>query len=188
MASVRVIAVTGTPGTGKTVVGKLLAKKLDALFIDVNDLVKERAELIDGFDRDRDTRIIDIENLRKHIKQVIGNIDGDVVLTGHFSHKFPVTHVVVLRTSPLALYGRLNERGYGRGKVMENIEAELAGVCLGESVKVCSNIIELDTTSTRPEKNLDGIIEWLGAGGKRLMDVDWSSDFIKLLEEQEGVE
>ena len=36
-----VVIVTGTPSTGKTTIAKRLAKKINAMYVDVNKLVKK---------------------------------------------------------------------------------------------------------------------------------------------------
>ena len=39
----RIIIVTGTPGTGKTTIAKKLAKKLNFHYLDVNNVIKKYA-------------------------------------------------------------------------------------------------------------------------------------------------
>jgi broad-specificity NMP kinase len=46
----KIIIVTGTPGVGKTVIGKLLAKKTGFTFLSLGDIVR-RNKLHKGFDR-----------------------------------------------------------------------------------------------------------------------------------------
>ena len=66
----KVIAVTGTPGTGKTTFSKKLAKKLNFYYIDVNQIIS-KYKLSEGYDRKRQTKIIDIKKLNKVLIQYI---------------------------------------------------------------------------------------------------------------------
>src|SRR6266568_3218237 len=54
----KMIIVTGTPGVGKTAVGKLLAKRIGSEFLSLGDLVKTQG-LHKGFDRRARSYIID---------------------------------------------------------------------------------------------------------------------------------
>lgn len=58
------IFLTGTPGVGKTTVSKLLAKKLSAKVININELVKEKSLYI-GLDEKRNSVIVDLKNYVK---------------------------------------------------------------------------------------------------------------------------
>jgi adenylate kinase len=58
----KVIAVSGTPGTGKTTLSKKLAKKLNYYYLDVNKLIS-KYKLSEGYDKKRKTKVVDIERL-----------------------------------------------------------------------------------------------------------------------------
>jgi adenylate kinase len=60
----KVVLVTGTPGTGKTTLAKMLAKKLAMKYIDVNQIIKERG-LSEGYDAKRAAKIVDTKKLGK---------------------------------------------------------------------------------------------------------------------------
>ncbi|MBS3114958.1 AAA family ATPase [Candidatus Woesearchaeota archaeon] len=60
----KVIAVTGVPGTGKTTIAKKLAKRLNYYYVDVNKIIK-KYKLSEGFDRKRRTKVVDIKRLNK---------------------------------------------------------------------------------------------------------------------------
>ena len=60
----KTIAVTGTPGTGKTTIAKKLAKRLDFYYLDVNRFIK-RNKLYEGYDKRRKTKIVDVRKLNK---------------------------------------------------------------------------------------------------------------------------
>ena len=65
-----VIAVTGTPGTGKTALSKKLAKKLDFYYIDVNNLIAKN-KLYEGYDKKRKTKIVDVKKLNGKLMEEI---------------------------------------------------------------------------------------------------------------------
>lgn len=58
----KVIIVTGTPGTGKTVIAKKTARQNKCKYFDVNGLIKKN-KLYDSYDRSRKTFDVDIKKL-----------------------------------------------------------------------------------------------------------------------------
>jgi len=62
-----IIALTGTPGTGKTSVSKILQKKGFEV-IDLNKVASEKNFLI-GRDKKRDSNIVDIKKLNLYINK-----------------------------------------------------------------------------------------------------------------------
>ncbi len=68
----RVIIVTGTPGTGKTTLSKKLAKKLDFGYLDVNETIK-KYKLTEGYDKKRKTKIVDVKKLNRALIKEISN-------------------------------------------------------------------------------------------------------------------
>jgi adenylate kinase len=140
------IALTGTPGTGKTTVASLLPYRV----IDINALVRDGLAL--GTDPLRGCLEADMDGLAKRIEMMTeGSQSQVVILEGHFSHHFaPVA--IVLRLSPSALGRRLQERGYAESKVKENLEAEALDVVLVEAVEIGCTVHELDATGKTPEE------------------------------------
>ena len=190
----KIIAVTGTPGTGKTTLSGRLARELNAKVISLTDVVNEN-NLYTGIDLERDSKIVDVKKLGKFIEKLIKTKFSDeetIILEGLLSHLIcahskrtsgqdfmPVTHVIVLRASPSALKQRLELRGYSKAKIRENIEAEFMGVCLNESLW-CENVIEVDSTG---QVNLNLITCWLKSGGRKIHEIDWTEDFCGVLGE-----
>jgi len=137
------IALTGTPGTGKTTVAKLLPYRV----IDINALVKGGLNL--GTDPERGCLDADMDGLQMKLSE----LDGDEIqiLEGHFSHLL-ADEAIVLRLNPRVLRRRLEERGYSAGKIRENVEAEAIDSILIEAVECCSRVSEIDTTGRTPEE------------------------------------
>ncbi len=145
------IALTGTPGTGKSTVAGLV----DAGFrvVHVNDLIKEGYNL--GADEERGCLIADIPRLSRYVK----GLKGDVILEGHTSHLLPVDLVIVLRASPAALRERLRPRGWSPAKIRENVEAEALDIILAEAMGTQKKVYEIDTTNMTPMQARDAVLE-----------------------------
>ncbi len=135
------IALTGTPGTGKTSVSKILEKEFKVIHL--NDIKEARID----YDEERDSYVVDIEYLREYVKNFYH--EGAVILESHYSHELPVAFVIVLRCHPEELKKRLEKRGYSRRKIMENLEAEAMGLITEEALMLHGKdkVFEVDTTS-----------------------------------------
>jgi adenylate kinase len=176
------IALTGTPGTGKTTVARLLPYRV----IDINALVREGLNL--GTDPERGCLEADMDALALRLKEMDSDTDADSagstdnrdisILEGHFSHFF-ADWAIVLRLAPEVLRGRLEERGYSQGKIRENLEAEALDVVLVEAVENCSRVDEIDTTGRSPQEVAELMIKII-KGDLRLPpgQVSWLEDYI----------
>ncbi len=145
------IAVSGTPGTGKSVFARALAKKLGASAIDLNALITKKK--IYTLDTDG-TKIANPTKMREEFARAIRNHRRPVVAEGLLAHLLPkklLTHVVVLRTKPKVLKRRLRVRGYSKAKTRENVEAEALDVILWEAVDIhgIDKVYEIDTTGLK---------------------------------------
>ncbi|MFB6102327.1 MAG: adenylate kinase family protein [Haloplanus sp.] len=143
------IAVTGTPGTGKTTATTLL----DAPVIHLNDLIRE-AGLWSERDTDRgDSLVADLDAVR----EALGDWSG--VAESHLSHHLDADRVVVLRCRPDVLEDRLRDRGASEAKATENAESEALDVILSEAVERhgVEHAYEIDTTDRTPHAVADDI-------------------------------
>jgi len=164
------IALTGTPGTGKTTIARLLPYPV----IDINALV--RGGLNFGTDPERGCLEADMDGLADRLAEM--DNDQISILEGHFSHHF-ADWSIVLRLSPQVLESRLEERGYRPEKIRENLEAEALDAILVEAVEFCSRVDEIDTTGRSPREVADLVREIIE--GKRAMppgQVDWLEEFL----------
>ena len=167
------IAVTGTPGVGKT--SACLGIRKPPVY-HINDLV-ELFGLANGYDRKRKTREVDVGKLAKAIKQ---GIKGDMILEGHFSHMLDVDLAIVLRCSPKVLEKRLRKKGWSDAKVRENVEAEAVDVVLVEALENVPEVCEVDTTEMT-DKQVATAIKKIVAGERqkyRVGNVDWSQEVL----------
>jgi adenylate kinase len=177
----KIIVVTGTPGVGKTVVSELLASKLDALHIDLGELVK-REKLWSDVDRTRQTLIADMPRLSRRIQKIMASWEQNIVLDGHYAVDVvpasDIDKVFVLRCEPEELRRSMLKRGFKGRKLKENLAAEVLDVCLYNAVKACGveKVCEIDVTGKKAEIVANeviavlrgekpcsvGIVDWLG--------------------------
>lgn len=167
-----IISLTGTPGTGKTSVGKKLAEFMDYGLVSVNDLA-EKEWLIKGLDKGRETKVIDTDGLRAM------DVEGNKIIEGHLSHFIPSDLIVVLRTNPEELRARLVKKGWGKEKIQENLEAEILGVCSSEARAENKNIIEVDTSGKRPEEVAKELKAMITSGKSE--EIDWMEEYGDML-------
>jgi len=163
------IALTGTPGTGKTTIAGLLPYKV----IDLNALVKDGLNA--GIDPIRGCLEADMEGLERRLASM--DTDDIIILEGHFSHYF-ANEAIVLRLDPSDLKKRLIARRYTSSKTQENLESEVLDVILIEAVEFCKKVNEVDTTGKSPEEIADLVVRILR---KEITlepgQVDWMEDF-----------
>ena len=135
----KVIAVTGSAGVGKSTYAKMLAKAKKYLYFDVGSFVKEY-KIYDSYDRKLKTYLVDVDKLKLVLTDVVEGISQEgwkgVVLDGHLTHYMDsnlVDYVVVVRGDVKTLRKRLEKRKYSKNKVEENVEAEIMETCLIEA-------------------------------------------------------
>jgi len=150
----RIIIVTGTPGTGKTTLSEKLAKKLNFHYLDVNNVIK-KYDISEGYDKKRKTKIIDVKKLNKVLIKEMNTynkkIKNGVIIDSHLSHYLPKRYVdlcIVTKCDLKGLERRLKKKKYSKDKVKENLDAEIFDVCLNESKENRHKILVVDTTKS----------------------------------------
>ncbi len=170
------IAVSGTPGTGKSAFARQLARKLDARLIDLNALIRRK-----GFYKlDADgTRIANLRQMRAEFARISRKSLDNIVVEGLLAHLLPtkrLTHVIVLRTKPKILERRLRARKYFGTKLRDNIEAEALSIILWEAVQAhgMDKVYEIDTTKLKTAAAVKLFLNALaGKVSLRPGKVDW---------------
>ena len=173
------IALTGTPGVGKTTTAEILRKR-GYRVLSVNELA-EKFDCIIG--EEEGCKIVDVEELAEKVKELR---NGLIILEGHLSHLLNPDIVIVLRCNPLELKKRLESKGWSEEKVLENVEAELTDVILIEALDGSENVYEIDTTNLSAEEVADivemiikgkgeefkpGRIDWIAEVGDRIEEI-----------------
>ncbi len=167
------ITITGTPGTGKTTVSKIISRKLNLPLFELSKVIKEK-KLYTCYDEKRDSYVVDLDALKKFFEGKESFIAEGVV-----AHYIPSDVLVILRLHPERVKKRLKKRGYPEEKVAENVESEKLAVIATEAFNSppSPKILHIDTTDRTPEEVAELILE--GIKGKEIFDdVDWLEDEI----------
>ena len=183
------IGLTGTPGTGKTSISRLLEKNREWKVIHLNELIKEQ-HLYTEIDHKRDAVIADMDLVREYLKEILdGNeLEGEqitgnevIIIESHLAH-YITDITIVLRTYPPDLEMRLKTREYSEEKIKENIEAEALDVILVEAIEWCQKVFEVNTTGKSIEKvgqDIEKIIDNIISGKEEELSeykpgsIDW---------------
>jgi adenylate kinase len=164
-----IIALTGTPGTGKSTVAGLLMKK--GFKIKSIEKLARGTGAKPGKDR---TLPVDIKAVSAKLKDKKGAI---ALVVGHLAHLLPNDVCIVLRCNPNVLRERLAGRKYPVAKVRHNVEAEAIDLILTESLERNEKVYEIDTTTRTPE-NVAEAIEAILSGnteGYEAGKIDWGN-------------
>jgi adenylate kinase len=146
------VAVTGTPGTGKTTAVEAVETDLEAIHL--NDVIKSEG-LTTDYDDDRDSAVADMAAVAEWLTDREG-----ILFESHLAHEFEADRVVVLRCRPEKLADRLAERGdESETYIAENAESEALDLILSEAVSRHGEeaVYEVDTTDRTPAEVADAI-------------------------------
>ncbi|CAI49162.1 probable adenylate kinase [Natronomonas pharaonis DSM 2160] len=145
------VAVTGTPGTGKTTATEAVETALDVIHL--NERIREEG-LDAGRDEERDSLVADLDAVEAALAG-----EDDALIESHLAHHVDADRVVVLRCRPDILQERLVDRGEPAAKAAENAEAEALDVVLSEAVAEHGreSVYEIDTTEASPSAVAEAI-------------------------------
>lgn len=179
-----IIALTGTPGTGKTTVSSILKKK-GFLVVDLKQLAFDN-DFIDGIDKKRNSCIVDVKKLDRYIKKKFFSQDI-IFVEGHIAHLLNcIDKIIILRMHPSKLKEILAHRNWNEDKIRENIEAEILDIILSEAVDIHTdkNCFEIDGTKRSVNDIVDCILELVKNKFKNIKKykigkIDWSDEILK---------
>ncbi|MFX0000717.1 MAG: adenylate kinase family protein [Candidatus Hodarchaeota archaeon] len=188
----KIIIISGTPGSGKTSVAKEISNLINAKIISLNELAIS-GDFSFEYDQERKTYIVDFELFLPYIINKIADIKREnppyLIIESHFSDIIPkkfIDYVFILRCDPDELFRRLEKKKYDIKKITENVQAEILGNCVNYFIqkKIKAPIFEIDTTSINIETVARIIVEIVveSKNGKnyKIGKVDWLQ---KLFEE-----
>lgn len=175
----KLIIVTGSPGTGKTVFSMRLAGRIGADYIPLTQYVSKH-KLYSGFDRDRKSKIIDVAKTRTALTRLVSRTAKLAVLDSHIPDRIVpreiVKEVFVLRCHPRILEGRLRRKKWKPSKISENVLAEVIDSCLVAAVKYYGSrrVDQLDTSRASVRQCIIAAKRILAhPSRKRKIRVDW---------------
>ena len=171
------IAISGTPGTGKTALANELRRRGKNV-LDVNEHVRSKG-LLEEKDEERDTFSVDIDSLNRSIIDMAE--EDTLFLDSHMSHCIDCDVIFVLRCCPETLSERLRNRGYSEMKVSENVQAEILDVILCEASEADVPVYEFDTSDDDIESIADKMEYILEGNTDKYLpgDVDWTGELEK---------
>ena len=144
----KVIIVSGSIASGKTTLARLIAKKYHAIYINVNDLIKNY-KLYSSYNKKLESFNVNVNKLNKFLINLIKNSKNNLVLDSHLTHYLPSKYVdlcYVTKCELKELKKRLEKRKYSKEKIRENLDAEILDVCLTEALENKHKVKIIDTT------------------------------------------
>ena len=181
-----IISISGIPGTGKTKVAKILAKKLNINLISIKNLIKKE-KIPYKYDKKRKTKVVDPKDIQKAINKNL--IKGSNIIEGHLSHLIKSNFIFILRCNPVKLRRRLSKRGWTKKKIDENIQAEILDEITIEALQRRSKkvkIFEIDTSNKKPQavaKTIAQILKYSSLGRDNRVakylpgKIDWTEKY-----------
>lgn len=148
----KVLAITGTPGVGKSTLARFLAKKFKFNHLDLHQYY---SDLASGYNKRKQCYDLDLNKVEKLIRSKITELKAKkipgMVIDSHIVHLLPAKlfDLCVVLTCPnlKLLQRRLKKRHYSKAKIKENLEAEIFQVCLMEAKQKRQNILVLNVSS-----------------------------------------
>lgn len=156
----KIVVISGTPGTGKTTVSNKISEKINANIISLNQIALSD-EYIVKYDKKRETQVIDTDKLLQNIINLIKKFkqlnEEILIIEGHFADIIPNEYfdfAIVLRCEPYELMKRLQNRDYRKEKVIENVQSEILGNCANYLLQknLIIPIYEIDTSNSIPDE------------------------------------
>ena len=164
------VALTGTPGTGKSTVAERLGPSWRTL--EVGELAHR---LGTGHRRGRDW-VVDLAATARAWRAL--RVPPAEVVVGHLAHLLPVRDVIVLRCHPRELAQRLaRSRPGAEADLRANLVAEATDAILVEAVDLRRRVWEVDTTGRSPTSVAREVARRLRSRGSPSYGrVDWLAD------------
>lgn len=185
-----IVAVTGTPGAGKSLFAKQLASKAqNAKIIEINDIVHKH-KLYSGTDR-FGSKIVRIGALNTALRKEVRDSSGLVLVVGHLVPDLnPGQRItIVLRLNLKSIIRRLKKRDYPKGKIRENVITEALDYCGTKVADKCAEVYEAE--SARDRKALMSYVLAVYARAKptkpKTKSINKMGEMLKLINEGYGL-
>lgn len=149
------LAITGTPGCGKTTLANLLSEKFGLKVINEKNFALSKK--IGFFNEDNELEI-PIKDFEKEANIYLKN-NSRTIFEGHLlcEMKLKVNKIIIITINPEILEQRLEQRQYSDIKIMDNVFCEGINYCKKKVVKNYANnkIIELKSQNTPKQTFLE---------------------------------
>jgi adenylate kinase len=163
-----IIAISGTPGTGKHTLAKELARKTNYEILDLNRILKKGG-------KEREVTLKEVNEVFQKNKK------DNIIVVSHLSHFIrskSINFVIVLRTDPLILIKRLEKRGYKKEKIYDNVIFEAMNGTYEEALNMKRKIFQINNT-----KNIKSTVKkamLILAGKEKEENIDFSDKILKV--------
>lgn len=150
------MALTGTPGTGKSTVAAVL--RADPTLghwhvLEVADILPRR----EGVSAPGPVPV-DLGAAARRVRQWAKTPGHEEYLVvGHLAHLLPIQEVMLLRCRPSEIDRRLRAKGVSEEDIASNVESERVDVVLKEALSLGRVVWELDATSRSPAE----VVRWV---------------------------
>ncbi len=182
---VMILAITGTPATGKSSVAAKLAEITGWKLVGLNEMAESKS-LYSGYDRKRKCKEVDLDAIGKEVARMSSE-HVNLIIESHYSQDVPSYLVIVLRANPGELRSRAKEKGWEHEKTEENVVAEIMEECKIDTIMQGRRMVELDTTGKSTEDVAKGIAQLLHDSGMYLLrDVNIPKELRERLREPFG--
>ena len=177
------IIITGTPGTGKTTIARILAKKINYNLIDVKDIVNQNKHL---YTIEKGEKLVDLKKLRNLLLKELARSKNNII-EGHLlcDLSLPFKQIIVFRCNPRTLKKRLEKRKYKKEKIYENLLAEMLDYCLINARKnykqKYAQIIQVEVSKRSLNATVNIILKAIKEKKKKIDDVDYSDQLKKFV-------
>ena len=174
------VILTGTPGTGKTIIAKELSKELEIELLDVKRLIEKTKAYKKSEHGEKEVLLPKFRNaLKKELRK-----RKDWITESHLlcEIKLEADFIFVLRCGKKELEKRLKKRKYKKKKIEDNLMVELLDYCYVKSRKnLKGKLYELDTSKKSIKKCAKELAEVIKGKKKKLDSVDYSKELINFV-------
>ncbi len=180
-----IVAITGTPGAGKSTLAKEFAKGIpNSKVIEINDIVN-KYKLYSGKDR-FGTKIVKLGALTAALKREIRKSIGmTVFVTGHLAPELRLHYAVAIvkRSGLETIARRMEERRYPREKIRDNLIAEATDYCGGKISGMCRETYEVESASDirKLKRYIAALAEGRSVKRPRRREINKLNDLLKMV-------
>ena len=178
------IFISGTPGTGKTLLSKNLLSILSGCIYRDFSTTARKLGVAKPDPTGRLTSIVDSSGVERIAEEILRLASSSCLLFEVISPRDLLdvpgieentTLIILVRARPDLVLDRLLAKGWPWRKAAENALAEAFGVVAEELLEYQHSVVEVDTSNRRPEESAEEVIRRVELWDTGIR-VDWLSD------------